>query len=591
MKQARSLVVQEVEGWRRRIVLGALGVSAGVLLGRAFELQVLQRDFLAREGDKRSARTVAVPAHRGAIRDRRGEPLALSAPVESIWVIPNEVLRAPEYLPALAKLLEIKERELTVFLRGREGKQFVYVKRHLNPDEAQRVLALKAPGVFSLREYRRYYPAAEVAGHVVGFTDIDGRGQEGIEAAQNAPLAGQAGARRVVRDRQGRVVEESEDFRAAQPGADVLLTLDLRLQYLAYRELKAAVAKNQAKGGLMVVADAGSGDILAMAIQPGFNPNRAEERVAGRMRNRAVTDIFEPGSSIKPLLVARALELGAYRASDLIETAPGTFKVGRLLVRDVHPHGTIDLAEMLAVSSNVGAAKIGLALGPAEIHDGYRAFGLGERVDAGIAGEAAGVLMPAAKWGLIHTATASYGYGLSVNAMQLVRAYCAIAGDGELPRLSILRERPAVAPQRAVSRDVARQMRQLLEGVVSQKGTARRAAVPGYRVGGKTGTIRKNEGRGYFANRHQSVFIGVLPSPRRSLVGLVMIDEPRAGAYYGGVIAAPVFSNVMQAAARLYQLPPDATLTAPEAATYTAGKPDTGAPAHAVARAPSEPRT
>ena len=557
MKGAGALVVREVGVWRGWLVLALMAVGTCTVLGRAFQLQILQRDFLAHEGDKRSVRMVEVPPHRGAIRDRRGEALALSAPVESLWVIPSELLQSPEYLPPLAKLLDMKQRELNDFLEERAGKQFVYLRRQISPEEAARVMALKAPGLFSQREYRRYYPAGEIAGHVVGFTNVDDLGQEGIEASQETVLAGKAGARRVIRDRGGRVIEEDEDFRPAQPGQDVLLALDLRLQYFAYRELKSAVALNHAKGGLVVIADARTGDILAMANQPGFNPNRADERASSGLRNRAVTDVFEPGSTIKPLLIARALELGAFHASDHIQTAPGFFKVGRLTVHDVHPHGAVDLAELLTVSSNVGAAKIGLTLGPEAIYTGYRNFGIGTPVSAGFRSEAAGVMLPFSRWGEIGTATASYGYGVSVNALQLVRAYCALANDGLMPQLSVLDQSRGQPTERAVSVAVAREVRHLMEGVVSAEGTAQKAEVKGYKVAGKTGTIRKNEGHGYFENRHQSVFIGMVPAERPRLVGLVMIDEPAAGMYYGGLVAAPVFSNVMQVAARLLQLPPD----------------------------------
>ncbi|MBI3171325.1 MAG: penicillin-binding protein 2, partial [Hydrocarboniphaga effusa] len=312
--------VREVGRWRRIAVLAALALGALMVLGRAFELQVVQRDFLTREGNKRALRTVAVPAYRGAIRDRNGEALALSAPVESLWVIPAELLQAPEYLPALSKLLDYHPGELRKFLKERSEKHFVYLRRHLSPEEARRVLAMKAPGVFSQREYRRYYPAGEVAGQVVGFCGIDGHGQEGMEAAQDSALAGSAGARRVVRDRSGRIIEESADEPPAESGRDLALTLDLRLQYLAYRELKAAVIEQRAKGGLIVVLDAPTGEILAMANQPGYNPNRPEDRDSRGLRNRAVTDLFEPGSAIKPLLVAQALELGAYRADSRIDT-------------------------------------------------------------------------------------------------------------------------------------------------------------------------------------------------------------------------------------------------------------------------------
>jgi cell division protein FtsI (penicillin-binding protein 3) len=551
--------VREVAPWRRTAVIAALVLGAGVVLARAFELQVVQRDFLTAEGNKRALRTVTVPAHRGAIRDRFGEPLALSAPVESIWVIPAELLDAPEYLPALSKLLDFGPGALRKFLRERREKHFVYLRRHQNPADAQRVLALKAPGVFAQREYRRYYPAGEVAGQVVGFCDIDGRGQEGMEAAQDETLSGRAGARRVVRDRSGRVIEEGGDFEPAVSGRDLALTLDLRLQYVAYRELKAAVRQQHARGGLIVVLDAHTGDIVAMANQPGYNPNRPEDRDSRGLRNRAVTDLFEPGSTIKPLLIAQALELGRYRPDSRIDTAPGFFKIGALTVRDTHPTTSVDLARLLSRSSNVAAARIGLALGAEAVWSGYQKFGLGEPAAAGYPGEATGVLRAHDDWGQIATATASYGYGLSVNALQLVRAYAALANDGLLPALRLVHGAPAVPPQRAVSAKVARQVRRLMEDVTTGDGTGVQAAVPGYHVAGKTGTMRKPVPGGYADDRHQSVFIGMVPAANPRLVGLVMIDEPGRELYYGGQVAGPVFSRVMQSAVRLLQLAPDGT--------------------------------
>jgi len=544
-------------GWRRQAALGLMGVFAAAVLGRAFYLQVIENDFLTHQGDMRHVRTIVLQANRGAVRDRNGEPLALSAPVDSIWVVPQDLLDAPPYVEAMARLLGVSSREFEGFLRERSDRQFVYLKRQIDPDEAKRFIALGAPGVFAQREYRRYYPAGEVAAHVVGFCDIDGKGQEGIEAAQDAALRGTPGSRRVIRDRAGRVVEDTDDYTQAQPGQDVNLTLDLRLQYLAYRELKSAVEQNGAKGGLIVVADARSGDLLALASQPGYNPNRPDDRDSAGLRNRAVVDSFEPGSTIKPLLISQALETHAVKPDIHIDTGPGFFKVGALTVHDVHPEGDVDLSLLLAKSSNVGAAKIGLMMGAESVWNGYQKFGIGEAVGSGLPGEAGGVLRKYAEWGQIATATASYGYGLTVNALQLVRAYTGIANDGLMPPLSILRRNHPVPGQRVISEATARTMRGLLEGVVNKGGSGVRAMVAGYRVAGKTGTVRKNSGGVYIEGHHQAVFIGMLPAEHPRLVSLVMIDDPSGDDYYGGAVSAPVFARVMAGAARLLQIPPD----------------------------------
>lgn len=579
--------LRPVERWRRVAVLGLLGLGALLVAGRAFHLQVVERDFLAKQGAKRQVRVVELPGHRAAIRDRRGEPLALSAPVDSIWCVPSALLAAPEHLAAVAKVIKQSPRELTRFLEDRASKQFVYIDRGLPPDEASRVLAIKAPGVFSTREYRRYYPAGEVAGQIVGFTDVDGRGQEGMEMAHDGSLRGIAGKRRVIRDARGRIVEDTEDAVPAQPGNDLLLSMDLRLQYLAYRELKNAVKQHKAKGGLVVVADARTGELLAVASQPGYNPNNVEDRKPGRMRNRAIVDSFEPGSTVKPLLVAQALEIGAYRPTSHIDTGAGWMQVGRLTVRDIHAEGDADLATLLAKSSNVAAAKIGLHIGAENIWQGYQKFGLGDRVASGFPGESAPLLRPFAKWGQIATVTASYGYGLSVNALHLVRAYAGLANNGLMPQLKLTMDQKTAPPQRAVSAGTARDVRQMLEAVATRDGTGSRAAIPGYRVAGKTGTVRKVAATGgYDAERHQSVFIGMVPAENPRLIGLVMIDEPGTGDYYGGLVAAPVFSNVLQGALRLLQIAPDACTTncAP-----TLAPPQLAMPAPGVM--PTEPRT
>lgn len=555
------LKVQAVASWRRRFVLVLLCLGAVGVLGRAFQLQVVKNDFLAREGSKRHVRTVVLEGGRGAIRDRRGEPLALSAPVDSLWTVPNELLKSPGHVEAIARLLDLKPRELTDYLKERAGKQFVYLQRQMNPDDAKRILALKAPSVFAQREYRRYYPAGEIAAQLVGFTNLDGRGQEGMEAAQDTLLTGKPGSRRVIRDAKGRVVEDTEDAKPAQPGQDLALSIDLRLQYLAYRELKNSVAKFDAKGGLIVVADVKTGEILAMASQPGYNPNNPDERKSGALRNRAVTDSFEPGSTVKPLLVAQALDIGGIRASDHYDTGPGWWKVGALTVRDVHPHGDLDLGMLLTKSSNVGAAMIGLKIGAQQVYEGYQKFGFGEPVHSGFPGEASPLLRQPREWGQIATATASYGYGLSLSALHLVRAYCALANDGLMPQLKLVRGGEAVPPQRAIAAATAREVRHLMQGVVSSEGTGSRAAIPGYRIAGKTGTVHKvSETGGYADKRYQSAFIGMVPAEHPRLVGLVLIDEPGQGGYYGGVVAAPAFSTVMQGALRLLQIAPDEPL-------------------------------
>lgn len=551
------------ERWRRSAVLVVLGIGAMLVAGRAFQLQVVQRDFLTQQGAKRQVRVVELPGHRAAIRDRRGEPLALSAPVDSIWCVPSALLAVPEHLAAVAKVLKKTPRELTRFLEERASKQFVYIERGLPPEEAQRVLGIKTPGVknpgvFATREYRRYYPAGEVAGQIVGFTDVDGRGREGMEMAHDESLRGIAGRRRVIRDARGRIVEDTDDAVDAQPGTDLGLTMDLRLQYLAYRELKNAVKQHQAKGGLVVVADARSGELLAVASQPGYNPNNIEDRKPGRMRNRAIVDSFEPGSTVKPLLVAQAIDIGAFRPTTQIDTGAGWMQVGRLTVRDIHAEGLADLATLLAKSSNVAAAKIGMQIGAESIWQGYQKFGLGDRVASGFPGESAPLLRPFSQWGQIATVTASYGYGLSVNALHLVRAYAALANDGLMPQLKLTQDQKTAPPQRAVSANTARELRHMLEAVATREGTGSRAAIPGYRVAGKTGTVRKVAATGgYDADRHQSVFIGMVPARNPRLIGLVMVDEPSTGDYYGGVVAAPVFSTVLQGALRLLQIPPD----------------------------------
>jgi cell division protein FtsI (penicillin-binding protein 3) len=557
--------------WRARFVLAVFGVFAVVLCGRAFELQVLDREFLVEEGAKRHLRTIDVPAGRGAIRDRRGEPLALSAPTESVWTVPSALLETPDKIAPLARRLEMDPAELRRRLVEYRDRQFLYLRRQLSPAQARRVMGLEAPGVFLQREYRRYYPAGEAAAQLVGLTDIDGRGQEGLELALDGALHGEAGSRRVIKDRVGRVVEDLAEFTPPQAGRDIRLSVDLRLQYLAYRELKTAVLQNQAEAGVVVMLDPATGGVLALVSYPSFNPNSRASIPAAGLRNRAVTDIFEPGSTIKPLLVARALDSGAYSTASVIDTEGGDYRVGRLTVHDFRDYGDVDLARLLVKSSNVGAAKIGLGLGPEILWDAYRDFGLGGITGVGFPGERYGVLRDFYQWGEIATATAAYGYGVSVTALQLARAYAALAADGRLRALHLVAEDgrggPPPVDSRAASAGAARTVRGLLRGVVTPEGTASQASVSGYHVAGKTGTVRKVTADGYARDRHQALFVGMAPADAPRLVTLVMIDEPRGDTYYGGSVAAPVFARIMRDALRMLRVPPDA----PELLTVDAG--------------------
>lgn len=554
----KRLTPADVQPWRAHLLLVLMGLGFAALLLRAFELQVRERDFLMAEGERRHVRTLLEPGGRGALRDRHGTPLALSAPVESVWVVPSALLAEPEYISPLAALLEMSPRHLQSELEKRRGRQFYYLKRQLPPVDANRILELEAPGVFSQREYRRYYPAGEVTAQLIGLCNIDGMGQEGLERGYDSLLAGSPGQRLVIQDRLGRVVDDLDEFRASRPGADVDLSIDLRLQHFAYGELKSAVTAHGAKGGVILVADVQSGEILALATQPGFNPNDRASLNKSRKawRNRAALDQFEPGSTVKPLMVAAALENGVVGLDDIIDTGNGWMKVKRLQVRDHRGYGAVDLRTLLAKSSNVGAVKVGMRLGAERLFDAYRAFGFGFSTASGFPGEVAGQLSSPYEWGDIGTATASYGYGMSVTALQLAQAYMVLAADGVRRPLSLLKGGSEYAEERILSVNIARQVRSMLTSVVEAGGTGTRAAVPGYRVAGKTGTVRKAEDGGYAENRHQALFVGMLPADGPRLLSLVVIDEPTSGAYYGGVVAAPVFSRVATSAARLLQIAP-----------------------------------
>jgi cell division protein FtsI (penicillin-binding protein 3) len=468
-------------------------------------------------------------------------------------------MSAPDKLPKLAKKLGVKASVLKKSLAARDDKNFMYLKRQMNPADAKAITDLQVPGIFLQREYRRFYPAGEAAAPLVGITDIDNRGQEGVELALEPRLHGESGSRRVIKDRTGRVVDDLQSFRPPHPGEDVFLSIDLRLQYLAYRELKAAVAENRAKGGVVVLLNPNTGEVLAQASYPSANPNRRDGvRSRGGLRNRPATDLFEPGSTVKPLVVAQALDSRIFNSRSVLHTYAGFYQVGRLTVRDVHDCGDVTMAKLLQKSSNVGATQVGLRLGRERLWKAYREFGFGEATGSAFPGEGVGVLRDFRQWGEINTATASYGYGFSVTGLQLARAYAALAADGVMRPLTLLRQDGPVAGKQVISPATARLVRQYLEGVVSPEGTAAKASVAGYRVAGKTGTVHKiAPGGGYSAQDYQALFVGMAPASKPQLVMLVVIDDPSGKDYYGGLVAAPVFANIMQGALRMLQVPPD----------------------------------
>jgi len=543
--------------WRARLLLLLVFCGFMVLAARAFYLQGLHNDFLQQKGETRYARVVEISAHRGMVTDRNGEPLAVSTPVESVWASPADANLSTEQRFKLARLLGTDPAELRRRLADSE-REFVYLKRQLPPEQAAKVVQLNLPGVFLQREYRRYYPAAEVTAHVVGFTGVDDNGQEGIELAYQEWLAGKRGSRRVIKDRLGRIVEDVESIRAPQQGRDLALSIDQRIQYLAFRELKSAIAEHAAKAGSIVVLDATSGEVLALANWPTYNPNNRDTMKMAQSRNRAVVDLFEPGSTLKPFTAAAALETGLVGPGSVINTEHGRFSIGRRTIRDVHPEGFLTVSQVIQKSSNVGSAKIALAMAPQKLWAIFSAVGFGTQTRVGFPGEASGRLRAYQSWKPIEHATMSYGHGVSVSLLQLARAYSVFATDGELKQLTLIRRDQPAEGKRVVSRRTAQAVRRMLETVTQPGGTATRAQVAGYRVAGKTGTAHKLDGATYAADRYVSSFVGIAPATNPRLVIAVMIDEPGGKHYYGGEVAAPAFSNVMAGTLRLLGVMPDA---------------------------------
>ncbi len=540
---------------RRWLVLAIFAVGVAVLMGRAADLQFKHKEFLKKHGDARALRVVDMSAHRGMIVDRHSEPLAISTAVESIWTVPRQLLESPQR-DVLADRLGYTSDVLEQLLSRRLDREFVYLRRHADPQLVAQIKALNISGIYTQREYRRYYPAGEVVAHLLGFTNIDDVGQEGLELAYNDWLQGTPGAKRVLRDRLGRTVENVESIREPQPGQSLTLSIDRRLQYLAYLELKSAVKHHRARSGSLVLLDVKTGEVLAMANQPSFNPNNRAGVDTDMLRNRALTDVYEPGSTLKPFTIAAALESGLFEVDQQLDTSPGYYRVSGHTIRDHHDYGVLDLPGIIKKSSNVGASKIALTLQGERLWNLYNELGFGQITGSGFPGEASGRLSLPGGWSDVELATAAFGYGLSVTTMQLAQAYAMLGAGGVLKPVSLLRQDTEVSGKRIISEAVANQVVQMLEGAVEADGTGSRAAIKGYQVAGKTGTVRKAAAGGYATDRYLSIFAGLAPASRPRLALVVMINEPRND-YYGGLVAAPVFSKVMADALRLLNLPPD----------------------------------
>ncbi|HEY9447689.1 MAG TPA: penicillin-binding protein 2 [Burkholderiales bacterium] len=542
--------------WRARLLLIGLLLWFVGLMGRAVYLQGLNNDFLRQKGESRYARVIQLPATRGMIVDRNNEPLAISTPVESVAASPDDVDLSRDQEARLARLLETDVADIRRKLAD-DKREFVYLKRQLPPEQAAKVVELDIPGLFLQREYRRYYPAGEMTAHLIGFTDVDDKGQEALELAFNDTLAGKPGSRRVIKDRLGHIVEDVESIRTPQNGARLQLSIDSRIQYLAYRELKKAVIDHRAKAGGIVVLDAHTGEVLAMANMPSYNPNNRGRFDPRRTRNRAVTDLFEPGSTLKPFTAATALDAGTVKPETVIQTAPGRLTIGNRTIHDAHAEGALTVEQVIQKSSNVGAAKIALGLAPEQMWTLFNKVGFGTVPKSGFPGEVSGRLRAYAGWRPIEQATMSYGHGISVSLLQLARAYTIFATDGLIRPVTLLKRDTPEEGTPVVSAKTARAVRHMLEMVTQTGGTAPRAQIAGYRVAGKTGTAHKLEGKSYAHDKYVSSFVGLAPVSAPRLIVAVMIDEPQ-GKYYGGTVAAPVFAEVMAGALRSMGVAPDA---------------------------------
>jgi len=558
-KFAESPLLQmRLPTWRSRLMGLLILGSFGMLIGRAFYLQVLNNDFLQEKGESRYRRDIEISASRGKIADRHGDVLAISTPMKSVWAVPQVAKLTPEQTVQLASLLEMDARQLAQKLSAE--KTFVFLRRQIPPAVADRIAALKLPGIGQDKEYRRFYPTGEMTAHMVGFTGVDDRGLEGVELAFHGQLLGQPGSRSVIKDRRGQIVEDVGSIKPPQDGKEIRLALDSKIQYLAYSHLKQAIADNNAKAGGVVVVDVRTGEILALANWPTYNPNNREGLSGSQLRNRAVTDTFEPGSTLKPFTIALGIEAGKVRSDTIINCAPGRLTIGNATISDAHPHGALSVAEVIQKSSNVGAAKIAAMLPSQKMWQMFDDVGFGQVPRLGFPGEVSGRVRPWKNWRPIEQATMAYGHGISVSLIQLARAYTAFARDGDVLPLSLTQVESSTPSGMAVfSPKTAREVRSMLEMAVLPGGTAPKAQIPGYRVAGKTGTAHKLVG-GRYANKYVSSFVGFAPASDPRLIVAVMIDEPGAGKHYGGDVAAPVFASVMGSSLRTLGIAPDVPL-------------------------------
>ncbi|CAH0163884.1 Peptidoglycan D,D-transpeptidase FtsI [Pseudomonas sp. Bi70] len=569
--------------WRFRLVMLLLALMVAAIAARIFELHVFDHDFLKAHGDARSVRHIPIPAHRGLITDRNGEPLAVSTPVTTLWANGKELQAGKAQWPVLAAALGQEPNAFAQRLQANAEREFMYLVRGLTPEQGQRVLDLKVPGVYSIEEFRRFYPAGEVTAHMVGFTDIDDRGREGVELAFEDWLAGVPGKRQVLKDRRGRLIRDVQVTQNAKAGKALALSIDLRLQYLAHRELRNALVEFGAKAGSLVMIDVKTGEILAMVNQPTYNPNNRRNLQPAAMRNRAMIDVFEPGSTMKPFSMSAALETGRWKPTDKVDVQGGTLQIGRYTIKDVSraPDGVLDLTGILIKSSNVGMSKVAFDIGGAAIYDVMQQVGLGQDTGLSFPGERVGNLPNHREWRKAETATLSYGYGLSVTAVQLAHAYAVLGNSGRSVPMSLTRTDRVRDSVQVIPEDVAHTLQGMLQQVIEAPGGVFRAQVPGYHVAGKSGTARKTASgtKGYQANAYRSLFAGFAPASNPRIAMAVVIDEPSKSGYYGGLVSAPVFSRVMAGGLRLMNITPDnlpattaAQVDAPAAATPNGGR-------------------